>query len=198
MSATPPVDPSAAKIRSVFVHHDWARHGFGRLLMERAEREAFVAGFDRVELNALLSGVPFYRALGYQPVRPIALSLPDGITFRGLTMVKPLGMEASPSPTARATRRAGLAGAVPRRAPEGNEKGGPGPPSLCRPAAVSGAGRPRRRRRRIRSRYSRTALLLLLPALAGLVHQLVQPPAADEEGDGDDRQEHQRQADRTR
>ncbi len=88
-----PQDLSAAKIRSVFVHHDWARHGFGRLLMSRAEREAFVAGFDRVELNALLSGVPFYRALGYRDLRPIALGLPDGITFRGLAMGKPLGVE---------------------------------------------------------------------------------------------------------
>ncbi len=88
-----PVDQTAAKIRSLFVHPDWARHGFGRLLMERAERQAFEAGFQRVELNALLSGVPFYRALGYRELRPIALSLPDGITFRGLTMAKPLGME---------------------------------------------------------------------------------------------------------
>jgi GNAT superfamily N-acetyltransferase len=96
---TPPVDPTAAKIRSVFVHHEWARHGFGRMLMARAEQEAFGAGFDQVELNALLSGVPFYRALGYDAVRPIALGLPDGITFRGLTMMKPLGMDA---PSARA------------------------------------------------------------------------------------------------
>ena len=91
---TPPVDPTAAKIRSVFVHHQWARHGFGRMLMERAEREASAAGFDRVELNALLSGVPFYRVLGYEAVRPIALGLPDGITFRGLTMMKVLAAKA--------------------------------------------------------------------------------------------------------
>jgi GNAT superfamily N-acetyltransferase len=91
---TPPVDPKAAKIRSVFVHPNWARHGFGRLLMNRAEQEAVAAGFGNVELNALLSGVPFYRALGYQAVRSIALGLPDGVTFHGLTMVKPLGMAA--------------------------------------------------------------------------------------------------------
>ncbi len=92
---TPPVDPTAAKIRSVFVHDEWARHGFGRMLMEHAEREVIAAGFDRVELNALLSGVPFYRALGYEAVRAIALGLPDGITFRGLTMMKPLALQAS-------------------------------------------------------------------------------------------------------
>ena len=89
-----PVNGAAAKIRSVFVHPDWARHGFGRLLMNRAEKEAVAAGFSSVELNALLSGVPFYRALGYEPVKPIELGLPDGVTFRGLTMRKPLAMAA--------------------------------------------------------------------------------------------------------
>lgn len=84
------VDLTAAKIRSVFVHPNWTRYGFGRKLMERAEREAIADGFDRVELNALLSGVPFYRALGYQELRPISLNLPDRVTFRGLTMEKPL------------------------------------------------------------------------------------------------------------
>ena len=116
-----PVDLSAAKIRSVFVHRDWARHGFGRLLMSRAEREAFVAGFSRVKLNALLSGVPFYRALGYRDLRPIALSLPDGITFRGLTMGKPLGIEA---PAARTS------GAVALSAPSAPPAGG-AEPACC-------------------------------------------------------------------
>ncbi len=106
-----PVDLSVAKIRSVFVHHDWARHGFGRLLMNRAEQEAFVAGFNSVELNALLSGVPFYRALGYQALRPIVLGLPDEVAFRGLTMAKPLGMVAAATPVASSepTCRASLA-----------------------------------------------------------------------------------------
>ncbi len=107
-----PVDRAAAKIRSVFVHRDWVRHGFGRLLMDRSEREAFVAGFDRVALNALLSGVPFYRALGYRPVKPIALDLPDGITFRGLTMEKPLGMVARSRPLEGAPAPAGPVGCL--------------------------------------------------------------------------------------
>ncbi len=101
-----PVDVSAAKIRSVFVHPDWVRRGFGRMLMNRAEREAFVAGFNRVELNALLSGVPFYRALGYGALAPIALDMPDGITFRGLTMGKPLGLLVAASESAPAVAAA--------------------------------------------------------------------------------------------
>ncbi len=107
-----PVDHTAAKIRSVFVRPEWVRHGLGRMLMEHAEREAFVAGFNRVELNALLSGVPFYRALGYRPLRPIALDLPDGITFRGLTMEKPLGQVAGSRPAEDKAAPAMLAGCL--------------------------------------------------------------------------------------
>lgn len=84
-------DPTAAKLRNLFVHPDWARHGLGRKLAERAEADAFMAGFDRMELNALLSGVPFCRALGYRPSRQIELKLPDGVLFRGLTMNKLIG-----------------------------------------------------------------------------------------------------------
>ncbi len=95
----PATDPHAAKIRSVFVDPAWARHGFGRMLMQRAEAEAFAAGYDRVELNAMLSGIPFYRALGYAPLRPIALSMPDRLTFRGMTMGKRLTLAVPPPAT---------------------------------------------------------------------------------------------------
>ena len=53
-------DPAAglatAKVRSVFVHPDWARHGLGRKLMQRVEAEAWSAGFNELEMNVLLSG----------------------------------------------------------------------------------------------------------------------------------------------
>ncbi len=89
-------DPATAKMRSVFVHPAWARHGFGRMLMQRAEAEAFAAGYDKAELNALLSGVPFYRSLGYDTVRPIALNLPEKLLFRGMTMRKNLKQAVAP------------------------------------------------------------------------------------------------------
>jgi GNAT superfamily N-acetyltransferase len=95
----PAADLTTAKIRSVFVHPDWKGYGFGRRLMLRAEVEAFTAGFDEAELNALLSGVSFYRALGYQDVRPMALSLPDRVTFRGVTMRKALASAVAPDAT---------------------------------------------------------------------------------------------------
>jgi GNAT superfamily N-acetyltransferase len=88
--ADPAADLSAAKVRSVFVHPDWAGHGLGRRLMRRAEADAWHAGFNEVELNAMLSGVPFYRRLGYREVRPIAVAMPDRRVFRGVTMRKEL------------------------------------------------------------------------------------------------------------
>ncbi len=103
-------DPAAslatAKVRSVFVHPDWARHGLGRKLMQRVEAEAWSAGFNELEMNVLLSGVPFYCALGYQPVRPIALSLPDNLMFRGTAMRKSLeNAVAAPAETGVIDRR---------------------------------------------------------------------------------------------
>jgi GNAT superfamily N-acetyltransferase len=86
----PAADLSAAKVRSVYVHPDWARHGLGRMLMQRAEADAWHGGYNRVELNAMLSGVSFYTRLGYRVVRPIAVAMPDSLLFRGITMRKGL------------------------------------------------------------------------------------------------------------
>jgi GNAT superfamily N-acetyltransferase len=62
------LDPAsdAAKIRAFFVHPDWARRGIGGMILEACEKAAADAGFTRLEMGATLSGVPFYRAKGYQ------------------------------------------------------------------------------------------------------------------------------------
>ena len=54
----------AAVIRAMYTHPDWARRGIGRAILEAAEAEARAAGFRRIELHALLPGVPLYRACG--------------------------------------------------------------------------------------------------------------------------------------
>jgi len=61
------LDPSrdAAKIRAFFVHPDWARQGLGTMILEVCEKAAMDAGFTRLEMGATLSGVAFYRAMGY-------------------------------------------------------------------------------------------------------------------------------------
>jgi GNAT superfamily N-acetyltransferase len=74
------------KVRSFFVHPDWARHGIARRLMRRTEADIRAEGFGEIEVNATLSGVPFYTRLCYEPVRRLEIALPEGITFTGAVM----------------------------------------------------------------------------------------------------------------
>lgn len=79
-----------AKIRSVFVHPDWARQGIGRRLVLHAEAEASRAGLSHFELDASLGGVPLYRHLGYCEVQRCGHALPDGTTLPVIRMEKTL------------------------------------------------------------------------------------------------------------
>jgi GNAT superfamily N-acetyltransferase len=93
-----------ARIRSVFVHPRWARHGIGRRLVLNAETEATRAGFTHFELEATLAGMPLYQHLGYREVQHCGYPLPDGTTLPVIRMEKALTrMEcsASGSPEAR-------------------------------------------------------------------------------------------------
>ena len=74
------LDPAldAAKIRAFFVHPQWARHGFGTLILEACENAAIAAGFRRLEMGATLSGVSFYRARGYIAFENQAVPLANG------------------------------------------------------------------------------------------------------------------------
>lgn len=79
----------AAVIRAFFVHPEWTRRGLGRLVLEACEDAARDAGFDRFELTATLMGIPFYRAAGYRDVRPVDVTLADGVVLPHLLMEKP-------------------------------------------------------------------------------------------------------------
>lgn len=84
----PPEGARRARIRSVFVHPDWARQGIGRRLVLHAEAEAAGSGFTLFELDASLPGVPLYRRLGYREVARTGLALPDGTTLPVIRMEK--------------------------------------------------------------------------------------------------------------
>jgi YbgC/YbaW family acyl-CoA thioester hydrolase len=86
------LDPrrDAAKIRAFFVDPAHVRHGIGRALLERCEAEARAAGFTRLELVAMLSGVDFYRRHGYVPGAPLHYELEPGLTIEFLPMSKVL------------------------------------------------------------------------------------------------------------
>ena len=82
------VDPAsgAARIRAMFVDPAFARRGWGRRILERAEEDARAAGFRRFELMATLPGVPLYRVCGYEEIERTMIELPDGTQLEGVRM----------------------------------------------------------------------------------------------------------------
>lgn len=80
---------AGSEIKRVYVRPDAHRRGTGRLLLEALETEAARRGEKRLTLQASLSSVPFYLALGYQ-------RLGDDVTrngeaeFRHVAMAKHL------------------------------------------------------------------------------------------------------------
>jgi GNAT superfamily N-acetyltransferase len=86
------LDPrkDAAKIRAFFVHPEWARHGVGSIILAACESAAKAAGFTSLEMGATLTGVPFYRAKGYEAVENLAAPLGDGLSLPIVRMAKQL------------------------------------------------------------------------------------------------------------
>jgi GNAT superfamily N-acetyltransferase len=84
------LDPQtdAAKIRAFFVHPDFSRQGIGTRLLEASEQAARDAGFSRFEMGATLTGIPLYRARGYQEVELVAVPLKNGETLGVMKMIK--------------------------------------------------------------------------------------------------------------
>jgi GNAT superfamily N-acetyltransferase len=84
------LDPAvdAARIRAFFVAPEFARRGFGRLLLAHCVEAARAAGFTRLELMATLPGVPFYGALGFDEVETVHDVLPNGVSVGFVRMTR--------------------------------------------------------------------------------------------------------------
>ncbi len=83
---TPGVD--AARIRAFFVHPDAARQGVGAAILSACEAAAAGAGFVALELGATLTGLPFYRRYGYDPIARRDAPLPSGDSLAIVAMRK--------------------------------------------------------------------------------------------------------------
>jgi len=94
------LDPrqDAAKIRAFFVHPAWARRGVGSMILEACETAARSAGFTRLEMGATLSGVPFYKAKGYEALENLDVPLGDGESMTVVRMAKKVERAPSPLP----------------------------------------------------------------------------------------------------
>jgi GNAT superfamily N-acetyltransferase len=92
-----PLDPATepARIRAMFVHPDYARRGIGKAILEASEDAARESGFKRLELMALLPGVPLYEGAGYTTREASYVELPDGVRLETVLMEK--SIEESPA-----------------------------------------------------------------------------------------------------
>ena len=86
------VDPATApaRIRAFFVKPGWARWGLGGQILTACEAAAAAAGFRRFELGATLTGIPLYRAYGYEPIEETEAQMKDGLTLPIVRMGKVL------------------------------------------------------------------------------------------------------------
>jgi len=82
----PAYDP--AKIRAFFVRSAYARQGIGRRILLYCEEQAYLAGFKHMELMATLTGVPLYATSNFVATEQSVVSMPDGVTFPVVHMVK--------------------------------------------------------------------------------------------------------------
>ncbi len=86
------LDPAtdAARIRAFFVKPGWTRRGLGGQILKACEAAAVAAGFRRFELGATLTGIPLYRAYGYEPIEATEAQMADGLPLPIVRMGKTL------------------------------------------------------------------------------------------------------------
>lgn len=63
-----PVGDLCLKLRQMAVASGQQGKGFGKALIQQAEQEAKAQGYERIEMAARESAVPFYQNLGYEIV----------------------------------------------------------------------------------------------------------------------------------
>lgn len=79
-----------ARVRAMFVRGDWTRRGLGRAILDACESAARDEGFRTLALMATLAGEPLYRAYGFREVDRVTIAAPDGVTYEGVAMERPI------------------------------------------------------------------------------------------------------------
>jgi len=74
----------------MFVRGDWTRRGLGRAILDACEHAARAEGFQSLVLMATLPGEPLYRAFGFREVERVLLTMPDGVSWDGVAMERPV------------------------------------------------------------------------------------------------------------
>ena len=76
-----------AHIRHVVTDDRMVRRGIGRAILTHAMQTAREAGVHQIECWSTLTGVPFYRSLGFHELGPIDVELAPGVTFPSVRMM---------------------------------------------------------------------------------------------------------------
>ena len=77
-------------VRHVVTDHRRIREGIGRTLMTRVLEDAAGAGVTAMTCLSTRTAVPFYQALGFQPLGPRDVQLRPGIVFPSIEMQRTL------------------------------------------------------------------------------------------------------------
>ena len=91
-------DVRGDEIQGLFVDPGFSRRGIARGLAERALRRMREAGHERARVTAALSGVGFYEAVGFRPVRGVRHATRGGLVVPVLELVRELE-PAAPEPS---------------------------------------------------------------------------------------------------
>ena len=83
-------DALGDEVRGLFVDPGFTRRGIARALVERALQRMRANGHDQARVVAALSGVGFYEAVGFRPVRGIRHPTRGGLVVPVLEMVRDL------------------------------------------------------------------------------------------------------------
>jgi N-acetylglutamate synthase-like GNAT family acetyltransferase len=86
----PDISPGLAHLRHFGVAAQHSRCGVGRIIYEYCEAAARPHGVKRFEVHSSLYAEPFYAALGFERIGPLAIPLPSGRGFSGVHMSRDL------------------------------------------------------------------------------------------------------------
>lgn len=82
------LEPGLGHVRHFGTHPDWTGRGVGRALFARCLADAAAEGVTRFACYSNLNAEGFYRALGFEPVRPIAVPIAAGLPMPALLMYR--------------------------------------------------------------------------------------------------------------
>lgn len=84
------IEPHLGHIRHFAVHPSWTRRGVGRAIYALCERTARAAGVTAFECYSSLNAESFYRALKFERMREMKLTLKAGVVLPAILMRREL------------------------------------------------------------------------------------------------------------